>query len=355
LKFMRLLVVTTFSDRSETAVYAGLARRGHEIAMLCHQGAAQQESLRAAGIHVETYAMGHHLDVDAWRRIRHLLADRRPEVLYAPWRHIALCLQAVRGTPTAMMTYRGTLGHLHRWDPFSHLTFLHPRIRRIACASEAVRHYLLGLGLPRVRLVTVYRGHDPAWYDELPCPSRTELGLPEDAFLVGHTGRIRPVKGAWILLQALARLPRELNVHVVLLGHVADARVRRLAARSDLRDRVHLLGYRPAGAAIARRFDVFAMPSVAREGFGRAAVEAMCQHVPPVVSRVGGLPELVEDGVSGLVVPPKDPAALADAIAELVRDPVRRRALGEGARARIAEQFNVADTILAMERFFAGE
>ncbi len=309
--------------------------------------------MEAAGIEVFPLNIRHRLDLLSARALRKLYHSLQPDVVYAPKNDgLAVSLLAAHARRPAVVGYRGTIGHISRLDPAAWLTYLNPRCQRIVCVSEAVRDYLLSCRIPAPRLVTVYKGHDPAWYTTLPKPTRAELGLPTDAFLLGFTGRIRPVKGGDVLLEALRRVPSELNVHLVMVGDIVDPRVRRLAEAPVLRDRVHRLGYRTDAAAIAGLFDVFAMPSVEREGFPRAVIEAMAQGVPPIVSRVGGMPELVRDDESGLTVPPRDPAALAEAIAALAADPERRRRLGAGARRRIATTFHIDHTIARLDTLF---
>jgi glycosyltransferase involved in cell wall biosynthesis len=240
------------------------------------------------------------------------------------------------------------MGHISRFDPASWLTYLNPGVDRIVCVSEAVRRYLLGFRLPPERLVTIHKGHDPAWYTGLPAPDRAELGLPADAVVVGFTGNMRPVKGADVLLRAARRLQPRPDLHFLLIGEIRDARIRRLAAAPEMASVLHLPGFRKDAAALARLCDVAVMPSVKREGLPRAVIEAMAQGVPAVVTDVGGMPELVEHGVSGLVVPPRDDAALAEALRTLADDPALRARMGRAATERIGSAFHIRTTILKM-------
>jgi len=200
-------------------------------------------------------------------------------------------------------------------------------------------------GVPPERLVTIHKGHDPAWYCDKPATTRADLGLPDDAFVVGFVGRIRPVKGVDVLLRAAALLPSGLNVRLLLVGDIHDRRVRALVQDEALHERAHLMGHRKDAPALMRLCNAFVMPSVEREGLPRSVIEAMAQGIPPVVSGVGGMPELVIDGQCGRVVPPRDPEALAAAIRELAEDTERCAEYGERGRARITEQFNVSDYI----------
>jgi glycosyltransferase involved in cell wall biosynthesis len=91
--------------------------------------------------------------------------------------------------------------------------------------------------------------------------------------------------------------------------------------------------------------DVFVLPSLRREGLPRAVIEAMAYRTPPIVTNCGGSPELVEDGVSGLVVPPGDDGAIANAVRKLAADPAVREDMGKAARERIRLHFNIENTI----------
>jgi glycosyltransferase involved in cell wall biosynthesis len=110
-------------------------------------------------------------------------------------------------------------------------------------------------------------------------------------------------------------------------------------------DRIHFTGYRNDAPAIAAASDVFVLPSTEREGLPRAVIEAMAYGVAPIVTNVGGMPELVEKGVSGLVVPPKDAAALGAAIEQLFRNPKSTKQFGQAAQARIENHFHTSQTV----------
>jgi glycosyltransferase involved in cell wall biosynthesis len=108
---------------------------------------------------------------------------------------------------------------------------------------------------------------------------------------------------------------------------------------------VHRLGFRQDAPSITAACDVFVLPSVKREGLSRSLIEAMAYGVAPVVTDCGGSPELVEQGVSGIVVPVRDAAALANAIEQLARDSKLRDRYGHAARKRIDSDFKIENTI----------
>ena len=132
-----------------------------------------------------------------------------------------------------------------------------------------------------------------------------------------------------------------------MIGDGMDApRLKRTIAASPASSRVHVLGYRSDAPALTAACHVFVLPSTKREGLARSLIEAMAYGVAPVVTDCGGSPELVQNGISGLVVPVADSAALAAAIRKLYDDAALRVQLGAGARARIARDFRIEDTIL---------
>ena len=332
-----------------------MRERGHIITLTCHPDAPRREAIEASGLPVNFLNIRHRLDWSAARALQRQLSPSAPHILYAPTnRTLAISLMATRGMRRPrVIGYRGTIGHIRRIDPASWLTYLHPRLAHIVCVSEAVRRYLIdSIKLPPEHVTTIHKGHEASWYDTFTPVSRGELGVPEGVIMVGFAGNVRPVKGVDVLIEALSHADGAPHIHLVLAGEVRDPRVTAAVAASPYRDRIHLLGYRTDAPAVIRACDCFVMPSVEREGLPRAVIEAMSQRVPPVVTKVGGMPELVENGVSGLVVPPRDPRALGHALRVLADDVDRRRRMGDAARERIEGPFHIRRTIDATEALY---
>ena len=344
----RYLVVATSIDRPHLALFAGLRDAGVAVRLLFDPASPRREAIRREFPDAGFLPVRNRLDWKAARALRRILVADPPDLLYAPDnRPLSISLMATRGLPVKVIAYRGTIGHVSRWDPASWLTYLHPRLAQIVCVSDAVqRHLRDDVRIPPERLVRIYKGHDPAWYDGPPerVATRAELGLPAEAQVVGFVGRMRPVKGVDVLIRALDELPP--TTHLLLVGEVADPALKRLAAETpDRRARIHFAGPSTNVLGLLDLCDVFAMPSVSREGLPRAAIEAMCRRRPVVASAVGGLPELLDRGNCGLVVPPRDPAALAEAVGRLLADAGLRRQLGEAGRCQIVTRFHIRETI----------
>ena len=215
----------------------------------------------------------------------------------------------------------------------------------VAVSANAARRvedfYALGRGSVRV----IYNGvpTDLAY-------ARTARPRPDDRLVVGAVGRLDPVKGHDILIKALAWLP---GMRVVILGSgPRQPELRRLAREVGVADRVSLPGWCDRVEDWLGRFDLFCHPS-RYEGLGLALIEAMRAGLPIVATSVGGVPELLDGGRCGLLVPPEDPPALAAAITGLAADPVRREFLGERARDRVHAEFSVDRMVAAYERLWA--
>ncbi len=200
-----------------------------------------------------------------------------------------------------------------------------------------------GLGLPPDRLAVVPPEVDtgrfhPAAGPEERAALRKEYGWPPDAVVTLFVGRPVERKGLDDLFAALASVPR--RVRLVAVGPAPGGRWAERARAAGAAERVEFLG--PVGAArlggLYRAADLFAGPSRERmddddvEGFGIVFLEAAASGLPVLATRTGGIPEAVEDGVGGVLVPPADPRALAEAWTRLAGDPGLRRKLGEGGR-----------------------
>lgn len=344
----RLLVAATSIDRSHLALFAGLREAGVEVRLLFDPASPRREAILREFPEAGFLTVRHRLDLRAVRELRRCLVAWPPDVLYAPDnRPLSVSLMATRGSSVRVVAYRGTVGHLSRWDPASWMAYLHPRLAQIVCVSDAVRDYLRHrVGLPSERLTRIYKGHDPAWYDgPPPAPAaRADWGLPADAFAIGFVGCMRPVKGADVLIRALDDLPP--NAHLLLVGEVADPRLRPLAEASPARrGRVHFAGPSTNVLGLLDLCDAVAVPSVSREGLPRAAIEAMCRRRPVVASDAGGLPELLDRGNCGLVVPAGDAPALAGALRRLLEEPDLRQRLAAAGRRQIETNFHIRETI----------
>jgi len=235
--------------------------------------------------------------------------------------------------------------HLHTTD-----TTLRPRharlerwlervtSRTVACSRVVADHATLALGLDREGIVVVANGIDPP-PDVSREAAREAIGNPA-APVIGCVGALAPHKGQTVLVNAVARLSSSVPQGTVVLVGEGPDRDRINALAGGLNGwQVRCLGARADARRLYPAFDVAVVPSVDREGFGLAALEAMDAGCTVVASRTGGLPEIIQDGHTGLLVRPDDPGDLARTIGSVLSWPDRGRRLGVAARQSVESSF----------------
>ena len=214
------------------------------------------------------------------------------------------------------------------------------------CLSEDMARQLRSARIVRERKLRVIRnGIDISKFVDSstdPLVTRRSLGISSDAPVIGTVARLNEVKRQDVLLRAFGKVRQRFgNAHLVLVGDGPSRDdLRNLAASLGLSDRVHFTGYQPHSAPYLKAMDVFALTSRS-EGMPQAALEASVMGLPVVASRVGGLPELIEHGVSGILFDPGNDASLADTFCDLIASPEKRRRMGAAARARVESSFSV--------------
>jgi glycosyltransferase involved in cell wall biosynthesis len=217
-----------------------------------------------------------------------------------------------------------------------------------AASTDNLCRYL-GQCEPRLRIV-LNGIEDPA---ATPATPPADLFDGEPGPILGFIGRMEEVKGVDVLLAAMALLrDRFPTLRLLAVGTGSlDRPLQKMAAEIGIADRVRFTGLRTDVPAIFRGLDLLVLPSRS-EGLPMVLLEAFGLSVPVVATRVGGTPELVEDGVTGLLVPPEDPAALADAIARALASPELRRDLGTRARRVFEEKLDARRMVAAFESIF---
>ena len=280
-------------------------------------------------------------------RLARIVSAQRVDLLHAngPQTNVPAGL-AGRLTGVPVVWHARNLIHGDMWDVDRALA---PLATRIICNADAIRRRFAG-SRGWDRSVTIVNAVDTReFHPGVPrAPFRRELGVPDEAPLVGIVGRIGLGKGHEHFVDAAVRLLRGgADAHFVIVGDPlfdedawrADA-LRRAVKDAGREDRIRFVGYRRDVPAVMRALDVLVLASDA-EPCGRVLFEAMASGTAVVATNSGGTPEIVRDGREGLLVPPRDPAALAHAIGALAADAGLRARLGAAGVARVAAEFTI--------------
>lgn len=299
---------------------------------------------REEGFAVDLADLGRTHRIDGMLRLARLLRRERADVLHTHTLAAANALARIAGRLARVPV----VSHLHIANHFRPSTrALLARVdnvtARLAAAlvavSEDTRRAYEEQGYPRCIRV-VYNGVATLSADANGL--REELSIPADAPLIAEVARLCDVKGQRELIDAVARLP---GARAVLVGAdleqdgAYEQALRQRAEELGIADRVVFVGYREDAARVVAAADVFALPSWT-EGLPLVVLEAMALGRPVVATTVGGTPELVADGETGLLVPPRDVEALTAALKRVLDDEALRRRFGEAGKRRVAERFS---------------
>ena len=210
--------------------------------------------------------------------------------------------------------------------------------------SSDLKAHMVAEGFPAGRLGVIHNGVDPR--ERLTATdriaARARLGIAADAFLIGTAARLDPVKDLGTLVAATARLrTQQVRAQLVIAGEGPERPALESAIQQQgLAGIVQLLGYRPDVRELLPGLDVFVNSSIS-EGISLTVLEAMAAGLPVVATRVGGTPEVVVHGTTGLLVGARSDHDLAAALLELASSPERRSAMGTAGRRRLEEQFTI--------------
>jgi len=370
---VRLLTFTTLfaiggTERHVVSLADGLDYSRFELEFGCHRRSGEfLKQIEARGLSVSEYAVarlyGPHALAQQLRFARHL-RRRRIQIMHSYNFYpnvFAIPAARLARTPVVLASIR---------DTGAQLTPRQRRVQRLACRladhilvnAEAVRQWLTAEGYDPTRISVIRNGLDlsrfaPGAHDTA---LRRELGVPDRAPLVAMLSRLSRLKGVEDFLDAAATVAQRFGeAHFLVIGDNIDpdgsryrSELESRAARLGLQKRVIFTGFRLDVPRLLSAVSVSVLPSLS-EGLSNTILESMAAGAPVVATRVGGSPEALEDGVDGLLVPPRDSAALSRAIGWVLEHPEAARDLGRRARARVAEEFSLARMIRETECLYA--
>jgi glycosyltransferase involved in cell wall biosynthesis len=341
-----------------------LLRRGHRVLLSCMPSTPLAREAERSGIPLLLHNVRGYVHPLVVLRLSSELRRNEVDVIHCQHsRDIATVVPAMRlsGGRRRVILSKRVGSAIPKKDFFHRLT--HRHISRVLAISEAIHANVLAtLPVDPERVVTL---HDAVDTEEFSPGSgdrpaiKSSFGLPKDSLLVGFVGRFSPGKGHEEFLQAAALLKPEFpEVRYIVVGEASfgeetyAARIRQRAVTLGLTDVVKFAGFRNDIPRVMRGFDLFAFPSHA-ESFGVVLIEAMAVGVPAVSTNCDGVLDIMVEGETGLMVPPKNADALARALRRLLKDAPARERMGSAARRRVVTLFDQHKQIDRLEQIYA--
>jgi L-malate glycosyltransferase len=326
----------------------GLRELGHRAAVVAHPEGALRDRMKE-GLELVPIASRSEMDFAAAWRLSRVVKREKPDVLHAHDPHgVAMAALALSmgstssgGPPAPALVASRRVDFPLKQNSFSRWKYR--QVDRFIAASEFIRRMLVADGVPADRTVTVHEGIDLQHVAAAPAVNVHEVfWLPHHAPVVGNIAALVPHKGQRYLIEAAHLVVQELpDVRFVILGEgELREQLERQVRDHHLEKHVLLPGFRTDVLGCLKAFDIFVMSSVT-EGLGTSLLDAMACSRPIVATTAGGIPEVVDDGVTGLLVPPRDAPALARAIVTLLSGERMRHQLGQAGLARVRERFTV--------------
>ena len=333
----------------------GLQQRGHHVVVATRPGEGWVEKCAEAGLPYHALPMRSEVDVKSIPGLVRIIRGHRIQIVHAQKgkaRTLALMAGLFTRVP-ALILNRGVSFPL---DPFNKLGYTTKRVTAIVAVSESIKRGLVAQGVPAEKIHVIYSGTDMRRFhpgvDRLRV--RRELTLGPEHYLITQIG-IRSWKGNDDLLDSVALVaPRAPQVHVLLVGANAQKREILLekAATRGLADRVSVFLYREDIPEILAASDVCVDSSYAGLGITGTLREALAVETAVIGTDLEGNPELIEDGRTGLLVPPRSPEALAKALRHLMDHPHLARAMARAGRERVMTAFSHEAKLLRTEALY---
>ena len=321
-----------------------------EVAWLSGEGPLAA-GLDEAGVPAHPLRMAGKWDLTAVARLARLLRARRPDVLHTFLFHanfLGRVAAALTRVPvvisSARVAERRTRWHgwLDAWTSFL--------IDAEVAVSEAVRAFQQTAGVPARKLSVIPNGVDVSRFEHAaPALLRAELNIPAQVPLFLYMGRLDPQKGLSYLLRAFAQTK---GIHLALAGDGPQrADLQRMAASPGLAGRVHFLGFQDDVPELLAAADVVVLPSL-WEGMPNVLLEAAAARRPVIATDVEGVRDIVEDGVTGLIVSSGDATGLLDALNRMVRERGRWAEMGDAACRKVRLQYSMESVARRYEALY---
>ena len=322
----------------------GLRAAGHRAALVAHP-AGELWRRASEGPDLIPIAVRSEMDLSAAWKLSRVVKQLGPAIVHAHDPHavaigalaLSMSTEAVKPRLVAArrVDFHLKTNALSRWK--------YRQVERFICSSDAIRRMLVADGVPEALTITVREGIDIERVAAAPAADlHAEFWLPHHAPIVGNVAALVPHKGQTHLIEAAALVVRKVPDARFVIAGEGDLRpsLERLIKERRLEKHVFLAGFRPDVLSVHKAFDIFAMSSVT-EGLGTSVLDAMACAKPVVATAAGGIPEAVVDGVTGVLVEPRDHDAMARALIALLADEDARTGMGAAGLRRVRDEFSI--------------
>ncbi len=342
---MKILMVSTplaWRGGEQQAAYLALAlqQAGDEVVMLCPRDAALASKMEAARIRVLSFSRRGVLDTGLARKISSICKNEKFDLIHTHDSHAhsaAVMSVSFFGNPLPIVVSR-RVDFPVSGTPFSKWKYNHPAVKKIICVSEMIRKITEPAIRDKSRLAVVHSGINVQAYAFSPEENalRKELAIPPGDKIIGNFSALADHKDYPLFIQtARALLEEHKSYHFVIAGKgPEEARIRQLIAERPAGRNIHLLGFRTDIPVLMKSLDLFLITSKT-EGLGTIVLEAFAAGIPVVATRAGGIPELVEDGITGLLADTGDVEGLKKAVLRIFEDPGLQRRLVDNAGLKV--------------------
>jgi L-malate glycosyltransferase len=322
----------------------GLRERGERAMLVAHPDGELRRRAEE-GLELVPLAPGHELDLKAAWKLARVVRRVRPDIVHAHDPHAvamaSMALSMLTGTASPRLVAARRVDFRLKRNSFS--KWKYRQVDLFIASSEAIRRILMRDGIAGEQIVTVHEGIDVERIGKLPTVNLRELFfLPHNAPIVGNVAALVAHKGQRHLINAVPLVLREEpDARFVIFGEgPLRSQLEHQIKTLHLEKHVVLPGFRDDVLSCIKGFDLFVMSSET-EGLGTSLLDAMAAAKATIGTDVGGIPEAIQDRVSGLIVPPNDPVSLARAIVKLLKDDALAKRMGQAGLARVRKAFSV--------------
>ena len=349
------------SGASASALVKKLFQRGHKVIYVCNETSLWYENLKDIGVTTVTslgmkakfrptlkFFKGYWNDI---RKIKELIEKEKIDILHvhtSPEHWIGAIASSLAKSPVPLIRTRHIVVPV-RNNCINRYLFNRKTAKVIAVAETIRKNYFNNSSYDLSKIFTIHDGVDAEKFNPISNGRnvREEFKISSDTFLIGNIARFARVKGHEYFFKAIYEVAKVFpNIKALLVGcggvksHAQEKeRIEKLVDECGVGKFVLFAGFRKDIPDVLAAIDLFVLSSIGSEGSSRGTIEAMAMAKPVVASSVGVLPELVANNVTGYIVPPKEPHAMADAIIKIIKEKEKAKAMGEKGREIVLKEF----------------